>query len=56
MRDIPVRRRAWLAAAAVGYAAIVLSYFRLPENVQMAFLGILAFAVVAAILWRIVSR
>ena len=53
---MPVRRRAWLAAAAVGYAAIVLSYFLLPENVQMAFLGILAFAVVAAILWRIVSR
>ncbi len=56
VHDIPARRRAWIVVAAVAYAGVVVLYFRLPGDVQMVFVGLLAVGCVAGVLWRIVSR
>ena len=37
----------------VMYAAVVFTYFRLPDSVQLVFVGILGFAAVATVVWRV---
>jgi hypothetical protein len=42
--------------AALTYAGVVVLYFRLPGNVRMVFVGLLAAGCAGGVVWKILSR